>query len=210
MASFLGRHGKKQRVLPALCIVHAARASQSPVNLRREVMVGVDLPRIHGAIMPSRIIAGKGLCGSGSLESFGQTSDPFPIVRDGPVSWPLSALVDGDALPTQGQYDRALVSLGADAPSSPVRTAGDAALMNEGRYNGKQPLPAEILASTLEPAIALPNVEGETRGFWEILNAAYGMGRETASYRGHLLAFHGGALGGFFLRCPSCRRSTSG
>jgi len=33
----------------------------------------VDLPRIHGAIMPSRIIAGKGLCGSGSLGTFGQT-----------------------------------------------------------------------------------------------------------------------------------------
>jgi hypothetical protein len=31
-----------------------------------------------------------------------------------------------------------------------------------------------------------------------MLNAAYGMGRETASYRGHLLTFHGGAIGGFF------------
>jgi hypothetical protein len=72
------------------------------------------------------------------------------------------------------------------------------ALMNEGRYNGKQPLPPEVLAATLEPAIALPNVKGETRGFWEILNTAYGMGRETASYRGHLLTFHGGALGGFY------------
>ncbi len=73
-----------------------------------------------------------------------------------------------------------------------------AALMNQGRYNAKQPLPPEILTSTLEPAIALPNVDGETRGFWEILNASYGMGRETASYRGHLLALHGGAIGGFF------------
>jgi CubicO group peptidase (beta-lactamase class C family) len=72
------------------------------------------------------------------------------------------------------------------------------ALMNDGKYNGNQILPPEILAATLEPAIALPNVEGETRGFWEKLNAAYGMGRETVSYRGHLLTFHGGALGGFF------------
>jgi CubicO group peptidase (beta-lactamase class C family) len=72
------------------------------------------------------------------------------------------------------------------------------ALMNEGRYDGKQPLPPEVLASTLEPAIALPNVEGETRGYWEMLNAAFGMGRKTASYRGHLLTFHGGAIGGFF------------
>jgi CubicO group peptidase (beta-lactamase class C family) len=71
------------------------------------------------------------------------------------------------------------------------------ALMHEGRYNGRQLLPSEALAATLEPAIALPNVAGETRGFWEMLNAAYGMGRMTASYRGHLLTFHGGDLPGF-------------
>jgi CubicO group peptidase (beta-lactamase class C family) len=72
------------------------------------------------------------------------------------------------------------------------------ALMNEGRYNEQQVLPPEVLAATLEPAIALPNVAGETRGYWETLNDAYGMGRDTASYRGHLLTFHGGALGGFY------------
>jgi hypothetical protein len=71
-------------------------------------------------------------------------------------------------------------------------------LMNEGKYNGNQILPPEVLTATLEPAMALPNSAGETRGFWEVLNAAYGMGRETASYRGHLLTFHGGAIGGFF------------
>ena len=31
----------------------------------------------------------------------------------------------------------------------------------------------------------------------ELLNSAYGMGRWTASYRGHLLAYHGGDLPGF-------------
>jgi CubicO group peptidase (beta-lactamase class C family) len=72
------------------------------------------------------------------------------------------------------------------------------ALMNEGRYNGQPLLPPEVLAATLEPAMALPNVAGETRGFWEVLNTAYGMGRDTAAYRGHLLTYHGGALGGFF------------
>jgi len=71
------------------------------------------------------------------------------------------------------------------------------ALMNGGKYNGKQVLPPADLAATLEPAIALPNSEGETRGFWEVLNAAYGMGRFTASYRGHLLTMHGGDLPGF-------------
>ncbi len=71
------------------------------------------------------------------------------------------------------------------------------ALMNNGQYNGKQVLPAKALAATMEPAIALPNAAGLTRGWWEVLNQAYGMGRWTASYRGHLIAFHGGDLPGF-------------
>jgi len=71
------------------------------------------------------------------------------------------------------------------------------ALMNEGKYNGKQVLPASVLKETLQPAIALPNAAGEALGYWEILNSAYGMGRQTASYRGKLLTFHGGDLPGF-------------
>ncbi len=71
------------------------------------------------------------------------------------------------------------------------------ALMNEGKYAGRQVLPSNLLKATLEPAIALPNTLAETRDYWELLNAAYGMGRETASYRGHLLTFHGGDLPGF-------------
>src|ERR1051326_9005922 len=72
------------------------------------------------------------------------------------------------------------------------------ALMGEGKYGGKQVLPQDVLKATLEPAIALHNTRGEAFGFWEMLNTVYGMGRDTAAYRGHLLAFHGGALGGFF------------
>lgn len=71
------------------------------------------------------------------------------------------------------------------------------ALMNEGKYSGKQVLPASVLKETLQPAIALPNAAGEALGYWEILNSAYGMGRQTASYRGKLLTFHGGDLPGF-------------
>jgi CubicO group peptidase (beta-lactamase class C family) len=71
------------------------------------------------------------------------------------------------------------------------------ALMNEGKYKGRQVLPAEVLKATLDPAIALPNTLTESLGYWEILNSAYGMGRQTASYRGHLLTFHGGDLPGF-------------
>jgi len=71
------------------------------------------------------------------------------------------------------------------------------ALMNDGKYNGKQVLPSSVLKATLQPAIALPNTAGEALGYWEVLNSAYGMGRQTASYRGKLLTFHGGDLPGF-------------
>ena len=71
------------------------------------------------------------------------------------------------------------------------------ALMNEGKYDGKQVLPPGALKATLQPAIALPNAGGEALGFWELINSAYGMGRWTASYRGKLLTYHGGDLPGF-------------
>jgi CubicO group peptidase (beta-lactamase class C family) len=71
------------------------------------------------------------------------------------------------------------------------------ALMNDGKYAGKQVLPSRVLKATLEPAISLRNSAGETRGWWEVLNPAYGMGRQTASYRGRLITYHGGDLPGF-------------
>jgi CubicO group peptidase (beta-lactamase class C family) len=71
------------------------------------------------------------------------------------------------------------------------------ALMNEGKVDGKQVLPANALKQTLAPAIALPNANLEARGFGELLNAAYGAGRYVASYRGRLVAYHGGDLPGF-------------
>jgi CubicO group peptidase (beta-lactamase class C family) len=71
------------------------------------------------------------------------------------------------------------------------------ALMNNGQYEGKQVLPSKVLDATLQPAIALPNAAAQTRGWWEVLNQAYGMGRWTASYRGHFITFHGGDLPGF-------------
>src|SRR6202162_5111526 len=71
------------------------------------------------------------------------------------------------------------------------------ALMNEGKYKGRQVLPAGVLKATIQPAIAQPNTLAEVRGWWEILTPAYGMGRSTNSYRGHLLTYHGGDLDGF-------------
>ena len=71
------------------------------------------------------------------------------------------------------------------------------ALMNDGKYRQKAVLPANVLKETMRPAIGLPNSLGEAMGFWELLNPAYGMGRQTAAYRGHLMTFHGGDLPGF-------------
>ncbi len=72
------------------------------------------------------------------------------------------------------------------------------ALMNDGKYGDNQVISSSILNATLEPAIALPNVLGETRDWWELLNPVYGMGRQTVAYSGHLLTYHGGAIDGFY------------
>jgi len=71
------------------------------------------------------------------------------------------------------------------------------ALMNDGNYGGKNVLPSKVLKATLQPSIALPNTAGEVRGWWENLNPTYGMGRQTAVYRGHPITLHGGDLPGF-------------
>jgi CubicO group peptidase (beta-lactamase class C family) len=71
------------------------------------------------------------------------------------------------------------------------------AQMNDGKYNGKQALPPNVLRATLQPAIGLPNTSGEALGYWELLNPDYGMGRSVASYRGRLITYHGGDLPGF-------------
>jgi CubicO group peptidase (beta-lactamase class C family) len=71
------------------------------------------------------------------------------------------------------------------------------ALMNDGKYGGKQVLPSNVLKATLQPAIGLPNTLGEALGYWELLNPDYGMGRQIASYRGRLITYHGGDLPGF-------------
>ena len=70
-------------------------------------------------------------------------------------------------------------------------------LMNGGRYEGRQIIPEAVLKASLAPSIALPNTLLDNKGYKEILNSAYGMGRQIVSYRGHLLAFHGGDLPGF-------------
>ena len=71
------------------------------------------------------------------------------------------------------------------------------ALLNGGRVDGRQVIPAAVLRETMAPSIAMPNAALESRGWGENLNQYYGMGRFVSSYRGHLLALHGGDLPGF-------------
>jgi CubicO group peptidase (beta-lactamase class C family) len=71
------------------------------------------------------------------------------------------------------------------------------ALLNKGRLGERQVIPAAVLEETAKPAIALANTALETRGWGELLNPFYGTGRFTASYRGHLISYHGGDINGF-------------
>ena len=71
------------------------------------------------------------------------------------------------------------------------------AQMNGGVYQGRQVIPPDVIRETLAPAMPLPNTTLMLRGWGELLNVVYGMGRETGSYRGHLVALHGGDLPGF-------------
>jgi CubicO group peptidase (beta-lactamase class C family) len=71
------------------------------------------------------------------------------------------------------------------------------ALLNDGKVGERQVIPAAVLNETTKPAIALANTMLETRGWGEILNPVYGTGRWTASYRGHLIRYHGGDINGF-------------
>jgi CubicO group peptidase (beta-lactamase class C family) len=72
------------------------------------------------------------------------------------------------------------------------------ALMSEGKVDGREVIPNAVLKATLAPSIAIPNEMLEVRGFGEALNCTYGMGRHTAVYRGHLMTYHGGSLGGLY------------
>ena len=70
------------------------------------------------------------------------------------------------------------------------------ALMNDGKFEGRQVIPPDVIRASLAPSVALPNYLLENRGYKELVDPVYGMGREWASYRGHYLTFHGGDLPG--------------
>lgn len=71
-------------------------------------------------------------------------------------------------------------------------------LLGEGQLEGRQVIAPSVLKATMTPSMAIPNHMLNLRGFKELLNTTYGMGRHTGVYRGHLMAYHGGSLGGFY------------
>jgi CubicO group peptidase (beta-lactamase class C family) len=112
---------------------------------------------------------------------------------------PYSERRDSTELYRQPYYTAEVAIAPAGAINSNVQDLARwvIALLNGGAVDGKPVIPSAVLRETMAPSIALPNAALESRGWGENLNQAYGMGRWVSSYRGHLLAFHGGDLPGF-------------
>lgn len=71
-------------------------------------------------------------------------------------------------------------------------------LINNGEFLGNQVIPTEILNESLTPTTPYSNKTRESKGYYEILNPVYGMGRDLSVYKGKLYTSHGGAIGGFY------------
>ena len=136
------------------------------------------------------------------LTPLGMTSTTFTIadmVKTPEPAVPYTERRDSASLYQIPYYSDAVGLAPAGAMNSTIVDMSHwlIALMNGGKCDGRQVIPPAVLAQTLAPSIALPNTGLTVRGYSELLNSAYGMGRWTASYRGHLLAYHGGDLPGF-------------
>jgi CubicO group peptidase (beta-lactamase class C family) len=112
---------------------------------------------------------------------------------------PYSERRDSAVLYRQPYYTAEVAIAPAGAINSNVQDLSRwvIALLNGGRVDGKQVIPETVLRETMAPSLAMPNSALESRGWGENLNQYYGMGRWVSSYRGHLLALHGGDLPGF-------------
>lgn len=136
------------------------------------------------------------------LTPLGMTSTTFTIadmVKQAEPGVPYTERRDNTELYRIPYYSDAIGVAPAGAINSSIVDMSKwlIALMNGGKVDGKQVIPGNVIRQTLAPSIALPNTGLEVRGWGELINSAYGMGRWTASYRGHLLAYHGGDLPGF-------------
>ena len=136
------------------------------------------------------------------LTPLGMTSTTFTIddmVKQPEFGVPYTERRDNTDLYKIPYYSDAIGVAPAGAINSNIQDMSKwlIALMNSGKLGDKQVIPKSVIKATLAPSIALPNTTLEVRGWGELLNSAYGMGRWTTSYRGHLLAYHGGDLPGF-------------
>ncbi|HEX2829730.1 MAG TPA: serine hydrolase [Burkholderiales bacterium] len=71
-------------------------------------------------------------------------------------------------------------------------------LIGAGAIDGRQVVPQSVLAATIAPSVAIANFMLAIRGWTELLNPTYGLGRHTAVYRGRLLSYHGGLLSAMY------------
>ena len=112
---------------------------------------------------------------------------------------PYSERRDSTVLYRQPYYTAEVAIAPAGAINSSVQDLSRwvIALLNGGKVDGRQVIPEAVLRETMAPSLAMPNTALEARGWGENLNQYYGMGRWISSYRGHLLALHGGDLPGF-------------
>ncbi len=69
------------------------------------------------------------------------------------------------------------------------------AQMHQGKYNKQQVIPSAVIKETMQPA-SMPGSAPDK--YFENLNAIYGMGRSSTSYKGHYKTRHGGAIGGIY------------
>ncbi|MBC6698490.1 serine hydrolase domain-containing protein [Hymenobacter puniceus] len=69
------------------------------------------------------------------------------------------------------------------------------AQMNGGKFEGKVVIPKAVIRATMQPAALSAGVSDK---YFENVNAMYGMGRYTSSYKGHYLTYHGGSIGGVY------------
>ena len=68
------------------------------------------------------------------------------------------------------------------------------AQLNEGRFSGKQVIPAKAIRATL-----VPNIISDREGKYEELsNSLYALGRHVQTYKGHKIAAHTGSIDGFY------------
>src|SRR5678809_500608 len=116
------------------------------------------------------------------LQPLGMTSTTFTIAEmlEAPEpAVPYSERRDDGTLVRTPYYDDDGGFAPAGALNSSVADMSHwlIALMNGGQYHGAQVIPRSVIRETLAPAVALPNPDLESRGWTEMLNGAYGMGR---------------------------------